>query len=170
MNGLGPTPAHRPWKHARSMTVHAAYRHGPRNASTSSYSRTRPYPRPPPQAGWPYAKISRALEILYEIVRYCALGPVTPQKPPSGRPPLLNNPLRQRLNSHDIVSHEQRLKPLREIAHELDIHHSCQQAIRAKLWPLAWIGLEYPLFFWCFGRIGLQAGVFGMELDLSLTA
>jgi transposase len=74
------------------------------------------------QAGWPYASISRALEIPYETVRHCALGPVTPQKPPTGRPPLLNTPLRQRLVSHAIASHEQRLKPFREIAHELNIH------------------------------------------------
>ncbi|KAF2825599.1 hypothetical protein CC86DRAFT_417992 [Ophiobolus disseminans] len=74
------------------------------------------------QAGWPYARISRALEIPYETVCYCALSLVTPQKPPSGRSPLLNTPLRQRLVSYATASHKQRLKPFEEIAYELNIH------------------------------------------------
>jgi transposase len=72
-------------------------------------------------AGWKYSQISRELEIPYETVRQCALSQITPQKP-RGRPPLLNTPLRQRLVSHATASHEQRLKPLREIAHELGIN------------------------------------------------
>jgi transposase len=72
-------------------------------------------------AGWNYAQISRRLEIPYRTVRECALGPITPQKQ-RGRLPILNTPLRQRLIAHATASHEQRLKPLREIAYELGIY------------------------------------------------
>jgi transposase-like protein len=72
-------------------------------------------------AGWRYSAISRELGIPYRTVRDCALSQITPQKP-RGRLPLLNTPLRQRLISHATASHKQRLKPLREIAHELDIN------------------------------------------------
>jgi hypothetical protein len=54
-------------------------------------------------------------------VRHCALTRLTPQKP-RGRHPLLSTPLRQRLVSYATASHEQRLKPLRQIAHELNIN------------------------------------------------
>jgi transposase len=71
--------------------------------------------------GWPCTRISRELQIPYETVRRCTHEPITPTKP-RGRPPLLNTPLRQRLISHATSSHEQRLKPWAEIAHELGIN------------------------------------------------
>lgn len=72
-------------------------------------------------AGWQYKQISQKLGIPYNTVRHCAKGPLTPQKQ-LGRRPLLNTPIRQRLVAHATSSHEQRLKPLREVAHELGIH------------------------------------------------
>jgi transposase-like protein len=72
-------------------------------------------------AGWSYSRISRELGIPDGTVRHCALTRLTPQKP-RGRHPLLSTPLRQRLVSHATASHEQRLKPLRQIAHELNIN------------------------------------------------
>jgi transposase len=70
---------------------------------------------------WPCTKIASHLQIPYETVRRCTHQPITPYKT-NGRPPLLNTPLRQRLVSHATATHEQRLKPLREIAHELGIN------------------------------------------------
>jgi transposase len=72
-------------------------------------------------AGWQYTQISRELGIPYDTVRHCAKGRITPQKP-RGRQPILNTPIRQRLIAHATSSHEQRLKPLREIAQELGIN------------------------------------------------
>jgi hypothetical protein len=54
-------------------------------------------------------------------VRYCALTRLTPQKP-RGRHSLLSTPLSQRLVSYATASLEQRLKSLRQIAHELNIN------------------------------------------------
>jgi transposase-like protein len=72
-------------------------------------------------AGWSYLRISQELGIPDGTVRHCALTRLTPQKP-RGRHPLLSTPLRQRLVSYATASHEQRLKPLRQVAHELNIN------------------------------------------------
>ena len=71
--------------------------------------------------GWSYAAISRKLEIPYETVRRTAHSETTPTKP-AGRRPILDSPIRTQLINHATSSREQRLKPLREIAHELGIN------------------------------------------------
>jgi hypothetical protein len=101
------------------MSVHA---YGSQNTSTPSYVRSRArihalrY-----HAGCSCSRISRQLNTPAVTIQSYALTRVTPQKP-RGRLPLVNSPLRRRLISHATASHEQKLKPLREVAHELSMN------------------------------------------------
>jgi hypothetical protein len=63
-----------------------------------------------------YAHIANKLSVPQHTVSYCLKQPITPVKQ-QGR-----HPIRQQLIAHASFNHEQRLKPRKEIAHELGIN------------------------------------------------
>lgn len=73
-------------------------------------------------SGWSIRRIATELGIPSSTVGTCIYQPVTPPQRPRGRAPLLTTPIRQQLVAHATASHEQRLKPLRQIALELGIN------------------------------------------------
>ena len=75
------------------------------------------------QAGWSLGQISQHLEIPRSTIQSCLRSCITPTKP-AGRKPMLNTPIRRRLINHATLSHQQRLKPFRQIAYELGIEAS----------------------------------------------